>query len=106
MGAARASRLRFELDAQQRVVRAQVRAAFAVYLGQVAAAEELDREVLPRLDENETLSQRSYEAGQLSLPDLLLIRRETFDTRRAHQDRLLDAILAGVELEAGAGVLR
>ena len=105
-GAARASRLRFQLDAQRRVVRAQVRTTFAVYRRLVEAAEELDREVLPRLDENETLSQRSYEAGQLSLPDLLLIRRETLDTRRAHQDRLLDAILAGVELEAGAGVLR
>jgi len=105
-GAARASRLRFELDAQRRVVRAQVRTAFDIYQHQVAAAEELEREVLPRLDENEALSRRSYEAGQLGLPELLIIRRETLDTRRAHQDRLLDAALAGVELEAAAGVLR
>jgi len=105
-GAARASRLRFELDAQRRVVRAQVRTAFDIYQHQVAAAEELEREVLPRLDENEALSRRSYEAGQLSLPELLIIRRETLDTRRVHQDRLLDAVLAGVELEAAAGVLQ
>ena len=105
-GAARASRLRFELDAQRRVVRAQVRTAFDIYQHQVAAAEELEREVLPRLDENEALSRRSYEAGQLGLPELLIIRRETLDTRRVHQDRLLDAVLAGVELEAAAGVLQ
>jgi hypothetical protein len=34
-----------------------------------------------------------------------VVRRETLDTRREYLDRLLDAALAGVELEASAGLL-
>ena len=105
-GSARASRLRFEMEAQRRAVDVAVRAAFEVYRLQVEAVAELEHEVLPRVDENEMLSRRSYEAGQLSLPELLLIRREGLDTRRAYQDRLLAAALAGIELEYQAGVLR
>lgn len=104
--AARARRVRLELDAGQRVVSVEVRTAFAVYGRRVAAVEEIEREALTALDETERRSQRAYESGQISLTDMLLLRREMLETRRSHLERLLEAAVAGVELEAAAGVLR
>jgi len=40
------------------------------------------------------------------LPDLLLIRREIMDTRFQYLDALLEAVLARVELDASAAILR
>jgi outer membrane protein, heavy metal efflux system len=105
-GAARAHRLRQEQQALQRTVDVEVRTAFEVYRVQVAAAEELERDALPSLEENDTLSQRSFEEGEIGLAELLLVRRETFETRLAYTERLLEAAVAGIELEARAGVLR
>jgi cobalt-zinc-cadmium efflux system outer membrane protein len=104
-GAARARRLRQELEAGRRVVDSEVQSAFAVYRQRVEAIEELERAALPLLDDNETLARRSYEAGRMSVAELLLLRRETLDTRSAYLDRLLEAALAGIELQARAGVL-
>ena len=70
----------------------------------LAALRILEAEALPGLDENEALSARSYEVGQIGLPDLLLIRREMLDTRTAYLDTLLEAALARVDLDASAGV--
>jgi cobalt-zinc-cadmium efflux system outer membrane protein len=104
-GSARARRLRQELEAGRRVVDSEVQSAFAVYRHRVEAVEELERSALPVLDDNEALARRSYEAGRMSLAEFLLLRRETLETRSAYLDRLLEAALAGIELEARAGVL-
>jgi outer membrane protein, heavy metal efflux system len=104
-GAARARRLHQELEAGRRVVESEVQSAFSVYQHRVEAVEELERRALPVLDDNEALARRSYEAGRMSLAEFLLLRRETLETRSAYLDRLLEAALAGVELEARAGVL-
>jgi hypothetical protein len=40
------------------------------------------------------------------MPDLLLIRRETLDTRFQYLDALLEAALARIDLDSSAGVLR
>jgi hypothetical protein len=42
----------------------------------------------------------------LGLPELLLIRRETLETRVQYLDALLDAALARIDLDANAGVLQ
>jgi cobalt-zinc-cadmium efflux system outer membrane protein len=105
-GGARAHRLRQELQALQRAVDVEIRTAFDVYRMQVAAAEELERNALPSLEENDTLSQRSFEEGEIGLAELLLVRRETFETRLVYTERLLEAAVAGIELEARAGVLQ
>lgn len=105
-GAARARRLRLELAARRRAVEVEVRAAFDAYLRLVEGVEDLERHALPLLDDNDALARRSYEAGELSLPDYLLVRRETLGTRIDHVERSLEAVLAAVELEARAGVLR
>jgi len=103
---ARERRLEFELDATRRAVEVEVQSAFDVYERRAAAVDELERGALPALEENETLARRSYEAGQLSLAELLSIRREILDTRVEYLDRLHEAAAAAVELEASAGVLQ
>jgi cobalt-zinc-cadmium efflux system outer membrane protein len=106
LGSARAARLRAELDAARTRVQIEVRAAFDAYTRRLAAIRTLEADAIPGLDENEQLTTRSFEVGQLGLPDLLLIRRETLDTRFQYLDSLLEAALARIDLDASAGVLR
>ena len=106
VGQARTRRLDRELDATKRAVSVEVRTAFDVYELQVAAVEELERHALPSLAENETLARRSFEEGEIGLAELLLIRREAFELRSVYTERLLEAAVAGIELESRAGVLR
>jgi cobalt-zinc-cadmium efflux system outer membrane protein len=105
-GEARARRLGRELAAGQRAVANQVRTGLDVYQRKVDAAQELERNALQSLAENETLARRSFEEGEINLIELLLIRRESFETRLFHLNQLLEAALAGVEVEARAGVLK
>ena len=106
VGQARSRRLERELDATKRAVSVEIQTAFDVYKLQVAAVEELERDALPSLEENETLSRRSFEEGEIGLAELLLIRREGFDMRTIYTERLLEAAIAGIELESRAGVLQ
>lgn len=106
IGAARAARLRAELDAARARVTVEVRAAFEAFTRRLAAARLLEAEALPALDENERLSARSFEVGQIGLPDLLVIRREILETRLQYLDALLEAALARTELDASAGIMR
>jgi cobalt-zinc-cadmium efflux system outer membrane protein len=105
-GSARATRLRTELEAARARIQTQVRTAHTAYNRRLAALTLLETDALPGLDENEQLTTRSFEVGQIGLPDLLLIRREILDTRFQHLDALLEAALARAELDAAAGVLR
>ena len=84
----------------------EVRAAFDAYNRRLAGVRILETEAIPGLDENEQLTTRSFEVGQLGLPELLLIRREFLDTRSQYLDALLEAALARVDLDASAGILR
>jgi cobalt-zinc-cadmium efflux system outer membrane protein len=106
VGAARATRLRSDLDAARARVRLEVRSTFEVYRRRQAAVRLLETDAIAGLDENETLTTRSFEVGQLGLPELLLIRREILDTRSQYLDALLEAALARVDLDASAALLR
>lgn len=106
VASARATRLRTELEAARARVRIEVASAHASFQQRVAAARLLESEALPGLDENERLTTRSFEVGQLGLTDLLLIRREILETRVQYLDTLLEAVLAQIDLHASAGVLR
>jgi cobalt-zinc-cadmium efflux system outer membrane protein len=106
VGSARATRLRAELEAARATIQTQVRTALDVYNRRLVAVGVFETEVLAGLDENEQLTTRSFEVGQIGLRDLLLIRRELLDIRFEHLDALLEAALARVELDAAAGVLR
>jgi cobalt-zinc-cadmium efflux system outer membrane protein len=105
-GSARARRARLALDAAQRATEAEVRAAFEAYQRELEAVDELERNALPVLDESERLAARSYELGQISLPALLLVRREVVEARMAYVTRQIDAAVARFELESRAGTLR
>lgn len=106
VGEARTRRVERELNATRKAVSVEIRTAYDVYNLQVQAVEELERNALPSLKENETLGRRSFEEGEIGLAELLLIRRETYELRNVYTDRLLDAAVAGIELESRAGVLQ
>jgi len=106
VGAARAARLRAELDASRTRIQVEIRASFEAFNRRLSAVRVLEAEAIPGLDENETLTARSFEVGQIGLTDLLLIRREILDTRSQYLDALLEAALARIDLDASAGLLR
>ena len=106
VGAARAARLRAELETARSRVQLHVRAAFDGYRRRLAAVRLLEAEAIPGLDENEALTTRSFDVGQLGLLELLLIRREILDTRSQYLDALLEAALARIDLDASAAILR
>jgi outer membrane protein, heavy metal efflux system len=106
VGFARAARLRAELDAARTRVQTEVRAAFDALTRRLGAVHVLEADAIPGLDENEKLTTRSFEVGQLGLAELLLIRREILETRFQYLDALLEAALARIDLDASAAVLR
>ena len=81
IGTARATRLRAELDAARARVRIELQTALSAYESRVAAARVLESDALPGLDESDALTMRSFDVGQIGLPDVLLIRREMLETR-------------------------
>lgn len=102
----RSRRAAIELEAGRRRVRLEVDSALEVYRRRLEAVDELEQGALLLLDANETLARKSYEAGQLGLADLLVVRRETMETRREHLRLSLEAALAMVAVETSAGVLQ
>lgn len=106
VGEARATALRQALAAARRAAEAEVRGRHAALTRQLAAVRELETTALPALDDNESLALKSFEAGEIDLGELLLIRREILETRLAWLERLLDASLTRFELESAAGALQ
>jgi len=106
VGQARVTALRQALVAAEAAADTEVRGRYAVLTRQLAAVRELEHTALPALEDNESLAGKSFEAGEISLGELLLVRREIVETRLAYLDRLLDAALTRFELETAAGVLQ
>jgi outer membrane protein, heavy metal efflux system len=105
-GTARATRLKRELEATRIAIANEVKTAFEVQQRKVEAADELQRNAVQALDENESLARRSFDEGEINVLDLLVIRRDAFETRLIYLNQLLEAKLAAVDLEARAGVLK
>jgi cobalt-zinc-cadmium efflux system outer membrane protein len=105
VGRARAAALRQALAAAETEAEMEVRGRHEILTGQWAAARELERTALPALEDNETLAGKGFEAGEIGLGELLLVRREILETRLAYLDRLLETALARFELETAAGAL-
>ena len=105
-GAAQARRAELERTTVVTELNIRARSAQATFQLRVAATEPLERDVLPTLEENERLARRSFEVGELSLPDLLILRREFIDARLQYLDALADAAIASVDWQMAAGVLR
>jgi len=102
---ARERRAKLTLEASRRTIGVEVETAFNAYRHREDAVSELETEALPRIDANEALARHSYEVGQLSLSELLIIRRECLETKSEYLTRLLEAAIAGIDLETAAGVL-
>ncbi|WP_342378821.1 TolC family protein [Myxococcus stipitatus] len=102
---ARVRRLRTALEDARRARDVQVEAARIRDAKRQQSLEVLERDALPLLDENEALARKSYEAGEMDLAELLLVRRETLETRIALLDSHLQAALARVRLAVETGVL-
>jgi len=96
--------LEFDLQAARAVVDSDVSARFETFSILDAAATRFESEALARLQETLDLARQSYEAGNIPFAEMLVLQRETVETRQAHLDLLLQAALAGVELEAVSGV--
>jgi len=105
VGQARADAIRRSLEAVRAAAEAEVRGRSAALARQLEAVRELESAALPALDDNESLAQKSFEAGEIDLGELLLLRREILEARLVYLERLLDAALTRVELEAAAGAL-
>ncbi len=105
IGEARASALRRALEAARSAAEAEIRGRHAALSLRLDAVRELERTALPALDDNESLALKSFEAGEIGLGELLLIRRELLETRLTYLDRRLEAALTGLELKAVAGAL-
>lgn len=105
-GEARVQRLQVALEAARRAQSVQARAALASYLKEREAVELLEREALPLLADNELLARKSYEAGEMGLAELILVRRDVLDSRVDYLDRLLRAALSRVQLTVQSGALR
>lgn len=106
VGSARATRLRRELEASRRAIEVEVRTALDSYQRRRAAAEDLERDAIRKLNENEQLARRSYEEGQISLVELLLIRKDNLEMRNLYVDRQLEAAVAAIEVQERSGTLR
>jgi outer membrane protein, heavy metal efflux system len=106
VGTARAARLRADRESARTRVRIELDAALVASERRAAAARVLETEALPGLDDTDALTTRSFDVGQIGLPDVLVIRRELLDTRFQYLSALLEAALARVEVDAAAGVLR
>ena len=105
-GTARASRVRLELETTRASIESAVRSLYAAYAAREAALSAFEQDAMPGMDENDALARRSFEVGQISLPELLLVRRELVDTRLEYLSRLLEVAEAAIEQDAAAGVLQ
>jgi cobalt-zinc-cadmium efflux system outer membrane protein len=105
-GLARATRVRLELEAARTTAARDVEALHTAYLTRRASAVAFEQDALPSVAENEQLSQRSFEEGELSLADLLVVRREAVETRLEYLERLAEATETAIARDFAAGVLQ
>ena len=106
VGQARAAARREALAVATGAAEAEIRGKHASLTLRLAAARDLEQTVLPALADNESLALKSFEAGEIGLGELLLIRREILETRLSYLDRLADAAMTRLELETAAGALQ
>jgi outer membrane protein, heavy metal efflux system len=97
---------RIERRSAESAARTATRTAFAAYERLIEAVEHFEEKSIARIEQSETLARQAYAAGAMRLGELLAVRRELALTRVSHANLLLSAALAGVELEAEAGLLR
>lgn len=105
LGRARAEldQARIEREAAQRDTQAGVNALWERLQSLQQRADRLQKTVLPTLEENQRLSFKALQAGEIGLPQFLLVRRQVLDGRRDLLDASTELRLVRVALETAAG---
>lgn len=94
----RAAVLRREFVEQ--AVRADVRSAYAQYIGARQAVDVFERQVIKQVQESVNTMRVSYELGEVQLLDLVQEQRRLVDTQKAFTDVLKELYIARATLEA------
>jgi cobalt-zinc-cadmium efflux system outer membrane protein len=103
---ARATRVETQIRLGKRQVDNEVRTALGVYERRAGAAEVFEQGGGRKaFEDNLRLATKGYEAGETSLSELILIRRELIDTEIGRLDRLLEVRLAELDVLLAAGAL-
>ena len=97
----RAAALRREYVEQ--TVRADVRAAYAQYVGVRQAVDVFDRQVIKQVQESVNTFRVSYELGEVQLIDFVQEQRRLVDTQKAFTDVLRELYVARATFEAAVG---
>lgn len=92
-----------ERQTASRDARAQVSALWQKLKSLRARLARLEQSVLPSLEENLSLSQKSYQEGEIGITQLLLVNRQALDARRDVLDARTSLRLNQTALEAAAG---
>jgi cobalt-zinc-cadmium efflux system outer membrane protein len=93
-----------DLQSTLRNARADVMALLARARSLERRAATLERDVLPRLEENLSLSRKALAAGEVSLPEILLVNRQAMETRLDLHQAILDHELVRIDLQQAAGL--
>lgn len=101
---ARAQRATNTLTATTRAASRALGDAFEAYAHARDAVGVYERDVLPALDDSETLLGKSVDAGQLAVNEYLVARQEILTGRREYVDRLLALAKAAATVRYVAGV--
>ena len=97
------SQVEIDRKAFERDTQANIRAAWERRQNLQQRLQRLNSEVSPKLEENLKLSQLAFQSGEIGLPQLLLVQRQTIDAQRDLIDALRDLRLTQIELEYAAG---
>ena len=109
-GVARAIAERTQAETEYRAALNGAQAELAGLLDRYRTLEErtqrLVTEVLPALDENLRLSRRARQAGEIAVPQLLLVTRQAIDARRELLDAQLEQRLVATAIEAATTIVQ
>jgi len=97
------TRTQIEREVAHRDARAQVIALWRNFESLGARVARLRDAVLPRLNENQQLSQRALRAGEIGIAELLLVNRQLLEAQRAYFAALTEHETTRVTLEEAAG---
>lgn len=101
--ASEAERARLERDALARELEGSVRSLWQQQDDIVRRIGRLRDTVLPAAEENQQLSLKALQAGEIALGQYLLVRRQVLDAKRDLLDATAELLQARSELEATAG---
>lgn len=105
IGRAQTELTQVEIDRQSasRQVEAQVRALWARRQNLLERVTRLNEALLPRLKENQELTRKAFDAGELGLAQLLLANRQLIDAQRELIEARTELRLGTIALDAAAG---